>query len=110
MLCMNQSQGDPTADFIVEGQGFPPGQPVVVKLSEIGPPPGNNPLFSTTSAVRPVTSRDGTFKAPVSQLYSGSLRPGLVTLQVTASDGNNVQTQFMVLPPNAPPAGAPPGQ
>ena len=110
MLCMNQSQGDPSADFVVEGQGFPPGQPVVVKLSEIGPPPGNDPLFSATSTVRPVTTSSGTFQAKVSQLYSGSLQPGLVTVQVTAPGGSNVQTQFMVLPPGEPPAGAPPGQ
>jgi serine/threonine protein kinase len=107
MLCMNQSQGDPAAPFIVEGHGFPPGQPVVVKLSEVGPPPGNNPLFSTTSTFRPVTTTSGTFKAPISQLYSGSLQPGLVTVQVTAP-GGDVQTNFMVLPPGAPPAGAPP--
>jgi serine/threonine protein kinase len=110
MLCMNQSQGDPTTDFIVEGQDFPPGQPVVVKLSEIGPPPGNDPLLSTTSTVRPVTTASGTFQAPIRQLYSGSLQPGLVTVQVTAPDGSNIQTQFMVLPRGAPPAGAPPGQ
>ena len=107
MLCMNQSQGDPAAAFVVEGQGFPPGQPVVVKLSEVGPPPGNNPLFSATSTFRPVTTSSGTFQAPVSQLYSGSLQPGLVTVQVTAPGGSNVQTKFMVLPPGAPPAGAP---
>ncbi len=108
MLCMNQSQGDSAADFIVEGHGFPPGQPVVVKLSEVGPPPGNNPLLSTTSAVRPVTTASGTFKALISQLHSGSLQPGLVTVQVTAPGGSNAQTEFMVLPPGAPPAGAPP--
>ncbi|MGH3153838.1 MAG: serine/threonine-protein kinase, partial [Streptosporangiaceae bacterium] len=94
MLCMNRSQGDPTADFIVEGHSFPPGQPVVVKLSEVGPPPGNSPLFSTTSTVRPVTTHSGTFQAPISQLYSGSLQPGLVTVQVTASGGSNAATNF----------------
>ena len=108
MLCMNQSQGDPAAPFVVEGHGFPPGQPVVVKLSEVGPPPGNSPLFSTTSTFRPVTTTSGTFNASISQLYSGSLQPGLVTVQVTAPGGSNVQTNFMVLPPGAPPAGAPP--
>ena len=96
---MNQSQGDPATPFIVEGHGFPPGQPVVVKLSEVGPPPGNNPLFSTTSTFRPVTATGGTFNASISQLYSGSLQPGLVTVQVTAPGGSNVQTNFMVLPP-----------
>jgi len=108
MLCMNQSQGDPAAPFIVEGHGFPPGQPVVVKLSEVSPPPGNNPLFSTTSTVRPVATASGTFKASISQLYSGSLQPGLVTVQVTMPGGSNASTNFMVLPPGAPPAGAPP--
>jgi serine/threonine protein kinase len=110
MLCMNQSQGDLNAGFIIEGQGFPPGQPVVVKLSEIGPPPGNNPLLSVTSAYRPVAAADGTFRVPVSQLYSGPLQLGLFTVQVTASDGSHAETQFMVLPVGAPPAGAPPAQ
>jgi serine/threonine protein kinase len=109
-LCMNQSQGGPNADFIVEGQGFPPGQPVVVNLSEVGPPPEQNPLFSVTSTFKPVTTEHGTFKVPVSQLYSGSLKPGLVTVQAAGPGGSNAQTQFMVLPPGAPPAGAPAGQ
>jgi len=108
MLCMNQSQGDPSAEFIVEGQGFPPGQPVAVKLSEIGPPPGNKLLLNVTSTFKPVTAANGTFKVLVSQLYSGPLQLGLFTVQVTAPGGSNVQTQFMVLPPGAPPAGAPP--
>jgi hypothetical protein len=107
-LCMNRSQGDPTADYTVEGQDFPPGQPVVITLSEVGPPPGNSPLFSSTSTVRPVATTSGTFKALISQVYSGSLQPGLVTVQVTAPGGSNAATQFMVLPPGAPPAGAPP--
>jgi serine/threonine protein kinase len=108
MLCMNRSQGDPTADFIVEGQGFPPGQPVVVMLSEVAPPPSNNSLVSVTSPVKPVTTATGTFKVPVSQLYSSSLQPGLFTVQVIGPGGRQAQTQFMVLPPGAPPAGAPP--
>jgi serine/threonine protein kinase len=108
MLCMNRSQGDPAADFIVEGHGFPPGQPVVVKLSEVSPPPGNNALLSTTSTFRPVTTTSGTFKALISQLYPGSLQPGLFTVQVTAPGGSHAQTNFMVIPPGAPPAGAPP--
>ncbi|HUB22236.1 MAG TPA: serine/threonine-protein kinase [Streptosporangiaceae bacterium] len=107
-LCMNQSQGGPAADFIVEGQDFPPGQPVVVMLSEVGPPPQNKPLVRMTSTFKPVTTAKGTFKVLVSQLYAGSLPPGLFTVQVTASGGSQAQTQFMVLPADAP-AGAPPG-
>ncbi len=110
MLCMNQSQGDPNAEFIVEGHGFPPGQPVVVTLSGVGPPPDDKPLPSVTSTFKPVTTANGTFRVPVSQLYSGSLQLGLFTVQVIAPGGSHAQTQFMVLPAGAPPAGAPPGQ
>jgi len=107
-LCMNESQGDPSAAFVVEGHGFPPGQPVLVMLSEIGPPPGNKPLLDVTSEFRPVAAADGTFRVPVRQLYSGPLQLGLFTVQVTAPDGSQAQTEFMVLPAGAPPAGAPP--
>ena len=108
MLCMNQSQGDPNAEFIVEGQGFPPGQHLVVMLSGVGPPPDNKPLLSVTSTFEPVTTAEGTFKVLVSDLYSRSLQLGLFTVRVTAADGSHASTQFMVLPPGAPPAGGPP--
>jgi serine/threonine protein kinase len=110
MLCMNRSQGDPSATFIVEGQGFPPGQQVTVMLSEIGPPPDLKRLLDITSTFRPVTTASGTFEVPVSQLYSGPLQLGLFTVQATAPGGSQAQTQFMVLPPGAPPAGSLPGQ
>ena len=107
-LCMNESQGGPSAEFIVEGQGFPPGQPVMVTLSEIGPPPGNKRLFSIMSTFKPVTSAHGTFKVLVSQLYSGSLQLGLVTVDASAPGGSHAQTQFMVLPADVPTGDAPP--
>jgi serine/threonine protein kinase len=103
-LCMNQSQGGPGAAFLLEGQGFPPGTPLVVTLSEVGPPPDNKPLLSVTSTFEPVAAANGTFKVLVSQLYSSALQKGLFTVQVTAPDGNQAQTQFMVLPPDALPA------
>jgi serine/threonine protein kinase len=108
MLCMNQSQGDPSADFVVEGQGFPPGQHLVVTLSEVGPPPGNKPLVNVTSTFEPVTTAAGTFKVLVSELYSRPLQLGLFTVRATAPGGGHASTQFMVLPPGAPPAGGPP--
>ncbi len=108
MLCMNQSQGDPNAPFVVEGRGFPPGQHLVVILSGVGPPPGNKPLLSVTSTFEPVTTANGTFKVPVSDLYSRPLQLGLFTVRVTAPGGSHASTQFMVLPPGAPPVGGPP--
>jgi hypothetical protein len=106
MLCMNQSQGDPNATFVVEGQNFPPGQPVTVSLSEIDPQ--NQTLIDVTSTFKPVTAANGTFKVRVSQLYSGSLKLGLFTVRATAPGGIQAQTQFMVLPSGALRAGSQP--
>jgi serine/threonine protein kinase len=106
MLCMNKSQGYPDTTFVVEGQGFQPGQHVVVKLSEQGPPPEYKQLLDVTSTFEPVTTANGTFQVPVSALYPDSLQLGLFTVQVTAPGGTEAQTQFMVLPPGAPPAGS----
>jgi len=109
LACMNQSQGDPSAAFVVEGRGFPPRTALLVKLSEIGPPAQNKPLLSITSTFQPVTSADGTFKVLVSELYPGRLPLGLVTVQVTAPGRTQAQTEFMVVPPGAlPPGGGPP--
>jgi hypothetical protein len=108
-LCMvNQSQGSATAPFTVRGSGFAPAAQVTFLVSEVGPPTQNKPLFSVTSTYHAVVGPDGTFSVPVSQLYSASLQPGLVTVNATGPDGGTAQTQFMVLPPGAPPAGAPP--
>jgi hypothetical protein len=109
VLCMaNQSQGPASAPFAVQGGGFAPNAPVSFAVSEVGPPPELKNLFSTTSTYHAVTHADGTFSVPVSQLYSGPLQPGLVTVSATGPDAGTAQTQFMVLPPGAPPAGAPP--
>ena len=106
MLCMNQSQGDPNTTFVVEGQDFPPGQPVTVSLSELDPQ--NQPLIDVTSTFKPVTAANGTFKVRVSQLYSGSLKLGLFTVRVTAPGGIQAQTEFMVLPSGASRVGSQP--
>jgi hypothetical protein len=108
-LCMvNQSQGNPSAAFAVRGSGFAPNAPVSFTVSEIGPPPELKNLFSVMSPYHAVTLANGTFSVPVSQLYSGPLQPGLVTVSATGPNLGTAQTQFMVLPPGAPPAGAPP--
>jgi serine/threonine protein kinase len=95
-VCMNRSQGDSSTAFVVEGGGFAPGTSVTVTVSEIDP--GNKQIFSITSPDMPVTGSDGTFKVPVSQLYSGPLQLGLVTVHVTGSGGRAISTQFIVLP------------
>jgi serine/threonine protein kinase len=100
IVCMNRSQGDSSTAFVVEGGGFAPRTPVTVKVSELDP--GNKQIFSVTSPDRPVTGSDGTFKVPVSQLYSGPLPLGQVTVNVAGSDDRANSTQFIVLPPGAP--------
>ena len=108
-LCMvNQSQGTASTPFAVRGSGFAPNAQATFTVSEIGPPPEQKNLFSVTSPYHAVTLSDGTFSVPVSQLYSGPLQQGLVTVSATGPGGGTAQTQFMVLPPGAPPAGAPP--
>jgi serine/threonine protein kinase len=108
-LCMeNQSQGAATSPFAVRGSGFAPGAQVTFLVSEVGPPPQNKSLFSVTSPYHAVAGPDGTFSVPVSQLYADPLQMGLVTVSATGPGGGTAQTQFMVLPPGASPAGATP--
>jgi serine/threonine protein kinase len=105
-LCMNRSQGDPSAPFTVRGSGFASRAPVTVTLT--GLDPGNKPIIDHASPVRLVTSDHGTLSVMVSQLYPGSLPQGLFTVKVTGPDGGQVQTQFIVIPAGAPPLGGPP--
>jgi serine/threonine protein kinase len=105
--CMNKNRGYPDTAFVVEGGGFGPRAALTVKVSELDP--ANNQIFSQTSSDRPVTGSDGTFKVAVTQLYPGSLSPGLVSVSVTAPGGQPVATQFMVIPAGAPLSGPGPG-
>jgi serine/threonine protein kinase len=105
-VCMNRSRGFPDTAFVVEGRGFSPRTTLTVKVSELDPT--NNDVFSQTSADKPVTGQDGTFKVAFSQLYSGSLQLGLVSVSVSEPGGHAVGTQFMVIPSGAPLNGGPP--
>jgi serine/threonine protein kinase len=105
-VCMNKSQGYPDTAFVVEGRGFTPGTTLTVKISEVDP--GNNLLFSQTAADKPVTSSNGTFGVPVTQLHHGPFPLGLVTVSVTGSGGSAADTVFMVIPAGAPLGAGPP--
>ena len=102
-VCMNRSQGYPSTAFVVEGGGFAPHSSLTVTLTELDP--SNRQIVDFTSPVKPVTEADGTFKIPVSQLYSNSLQPGAFTVDVTGSGGHTASTQFIVIPEGAPPIG-----
>jgi len=105
-LCMmNRSQGDASTAFTVRGSGFAPGEPVTFMLTEIGPPPAQKKLLSITSPFHLRADPNGTFKATVSQLYSGALQLGLFTVNAAGSGGYQAQTEFMVIPPGAPSTG-----
>jgi serine/threonine protein kinase len=108
-LCMvRQSQGSPATPFTVQGNGFTPGSPVTFTVSEVDP--GGKTLFSTPSLRNVTAGQDGTFRIAVSQLYSKPLSGGLVTVTASEPGSPPASTQFMVIPPGPPPAGAPPGQ
>jgi serine/threonine protein kinase len=108
-LCMvKQSQGSPTTTFTVQGNDFTPRSSVTFTVSEVDP--AGKRLFSTTSPQNATVGQDGTFRVAVSQLYSGPLSDGLVTVTASGPGGPPASTQFMVIPPGPPPAGAPAGQ
>jgi serine/threonine protein kinase len=108
-VCMNRSRGYPDNSFVVEGRGFSPHTTLTVKVSELDPT--NNDVFSQTSADKPVTGQDGTFRVAFSQLYHGSLQLGLVSVSVSDPSGHTFGTEFMVIPAGAPLNGGqpPPG-
>jgi hypothetical protein len=100
MVCMNRSQGYPSTAFVVEGGGFAPHSSLTVRLTELDPT--NKQIVDFTSPDKPVTGADGTFKVPVSQLYSNSLQLGAFTVEVTGSGGHTTSTEFIVIPAGAP--------
>jgi serine/threonine protein kinase len=102
-LCMVAfSAGQADAAFEVRGSGWDPHATLTVTL--IGQDPGNNPILNMVSKVRPVVGQGGTFSFPVSRVYHGALEMGIFTVEVTEAAGQQSSTQFMVLPPGAPPA------
>jgi serine/threonine protein kinase len=104
MLCMVQSAGEPSSTFVVRGSGFPPGTPVTVAITGLGPPPEQANVMQKTATVRPVTGQDGTFSFTVNQLFPSPYPLGLFTVEVTGSHDAQASTQFMVIPASAPPA------
>jgi serine/threonine protein kinase len=106
-LCMvKQSQGVADTAFAVQGNHFTPGSSVTFTVSEAGPDEAT--LFTTTSP-RHVTARpDGTFQVAFSQLYSHPLALGLVTVTASGPGGGHTSTEFMIIPSEPPPGGAPP--
>ena len=105
-VCMDKNRGYPDTAFVVEGGGFASRTPLTVHVSEIDP--SNNKLFGVTSADRPVTGADGTFRVSFARLYQGTLQLGLVTVTVTGPGGEAFDTQFMVIPQGASLDGGPP--
>ena len=106
-LCMvKQSEGTPSTAFVVEGRDFAPGKPVTFMLSGIGPPPEQKNMLHITSPLTVVVGPDGTFQVSVSQIYSGVLQLGQFTL-VANNSNSTADTDFIVIPSEPPPGGAP---
>ncbi len=94
---MNLSSGDSDDTFSVQGSGFAPRAPVTVSLDWQSPPQLNQ-SFRHTSPIKPVVSRNGTFRFTVNQLNPGPLPLGQYDVVVTAPSGQKRSTQFVVLP------------
>jgi serine/threonine protein kinase len=110
-LCMvKQSEGSADTAFAVQGSGFAPNTTVTFTLTEIGPPPDQSNLLSVASPVHVRVSPGGTFAVAISQLYSGSLALGEVTVTASGAAGSQAQAQFIVIPSGSPLGGPPPGQ
>jgi serine/threonine protein kinase len=106
-LCMvKQSRGTAATTFTVQGNDFTAGSSVTFTVSEVDP--GGRSLFSATSPRSVRVGADGTFQVVVSQLYSGPLSLGLVTVDANAPGGAHASTEFMIIPSGAPPPGPPP--
>jgi serine/threonine protein kinase len=106
-LCMVQhSQGSASDTFTVQGQDFAPGSSVTFTVSEVDP--GGKTLFSATSPRTVTVGPDGTFQVAFSQLYASPLSLGLVTVDASGPGGAHASTEFMIIPPGAPPGGAAP--
>jgi serine/threonine protein kinase len=100
-LCMaGFSQGPATDAFTVRATGFEPRASVTVTLT--GLDPQNNPILDTTSRVKPVVGRNGTFSFAISRIYTGPLQLGQFTVDVREPSGHRASTEFMVIPPGAP--------
>jgi serine/threonine protein kinase len=100
-LCMvGFSAGAPNAAFQISGTGFDPGAAVTVTLTELDPQ--NNPILDDVSGVKPVVGPGGTFSFPVSRIYHGGLKLGILTVDVREANGQRASTEFMVLPPGVP--------
>jgi serine/threonine protein kinase len=96
-LCMvGQSQGPATAAFVVRGTGFDPRATLTVTL--LGVDPHGVQMLDTTSRVRPVVGRNGTFSFRISQVYSGPLELGQFTVDVREANGRQASTVFQVIP------------
>jgi hypothetical protein len=110
-LCVSQPFGDSDTVFVVHGDGFVPGQPIMVRLVGVG-----------VSRYHPIADQEGTFNYAVDQghyFFSGQLPPGEYSVVATGADGRSARASFTVNSPGAgppdlpggsgpPPSGAPP--
>ena len=104
-VCVSQPYGDPDTVFVVHGSGFPPGVPLTVRLAGVG-----------ASPYHPVADAAGNFNYAIDQghyFFTGPIRPGNYSVEVTAPHGVNVSASFLVNSgPGGPggPGGPPPSR
>ena len=98
-VMMNQKQGDPLTNFVVEGRNLPPGSIVTVALAGFG-----------RSRAQDIADGAGAFNYVINQghrLFGDGLPLGRYKVVVRGLNGLHFSATFTVVPP--PPGGPPPG-
>ncbi len=85
---VSQPAGDGDTVFVIRGQWWPVGKPVMVTLVGVG-----------VSSVHPIADRDGSFNYAVNQdheFFAGALPAGIYTLRVSGAAGATAEARFEV--------------
>jgi hypothetical protein len=88
VIGVDQPIGDPDTGFLIHGQSWPPGKPVIIDL-----------LGVRVSPIRPVADGGGTFNYVFNQdheFYAGALPDGIYTVRVTGANGATATVKFAV--------------
>jgi hypothetical protein len=103
---MNQKQGDPLTNFVVEGRNLPPGSIVTVALAGYG-----------RSRAQDIADGAGAFNYVINQghrLFGQGFPLGRFKVVVRGLNGLHFSATFTVVPPpplgGPPPGGSPPPQ
>lgn len=89
VIGVSQPTGDRYTGFVIHGQSWPPGKPVVIDLLGVG-----------VSPIRPVADEKGMFNYVINQdheFFPGGLPARIYTVRITGANGATATARFEVL-------------